>query len=355
MLSYVMSYVYQRTPLDLKPKSIKISAGFSPESSDYPVKVIVCVVSLSCCILFIGERGANSTFLEFYRHARTSRFHSADGPGATPVVPDRVSCNPFRRERKLADLTVRSWIAVPFRKIFGRIYRGRRHFGAAAVWRICTNSPLAGDAEQNFAHASRAAAASGTDRRADRRPPPCRRSCAPAPSRPPRSGKPVRSAAQSRNVDRKPCTVRSPRPMRRSSIRNAMLLSGRPALPPGNTKSLGANRRHGLEDRHAPDRTAGPGARARLSCARPGTVQSRSARSISSQRAPMTSPVRAAVRIANSSARAAMPSCCAQLGHECRDLGIGQGGVVLDRRTLLRGRQQVSRWPRQRAGFSPSR
>ena len=52
------------------------------------------------------------------------------------------------------------------------------------------------------------------------------------------AGKPARSAAQSRKLDRKPCTVRLSRPMRRNSIRNAVLLSGRRrSLPPGNTNS----------------------------------------------------------------------------------------------------------------------
>lgn len=44
----------------------------------------------------------------------------------------------------------------------------------------------------------------------------------------------VRSAAQSRNVERKPCTVRSLRPMRSRTLSMAMLLRGLSALPPGN-------------------------------------------------------------------------------------------------------------------------
>ena len=49
----------------------------------------------------------------------------------------------------------------------------------------------------------------------------------------------VRSLAQVLNVARKPCTVRSSRPIRRNSIRNAMLESGVPTLGPGNTNALG--------------------------------------------------------------------------------------------------------------------
>ena len=41
-------------------------------------------------------------------------------------------------------------------------------------------------------------------------------------------GKPVRSAAHVRKLDRKPCTVTSPRPMRRNVINSAMLLKGLP-------------------------------------------------------------------------------------------------------------------------------
>ena len=42
------------------------------------------------------------------------------------------------------------------------------------------------------------------------------------------------------------------------------------------------------------------------------------------------SDVRVAVRIINSSARAATPSMLAQVDHEVADLGVGQGGVMLD-------------------------
>ena len=56
--------------------------------------------------------------------------------------------------------------------------------------------------------------------------------------------------AQSRNVERKPCAVRSPRPMRRSSASIAMLDSGLPGLPPGNTGASGsASERNGAASR----------------------------------------------------------------------------------------------------------
>ena len=55
-----------------------------------------------------------------------------------------------------------------------------------------------------------------------------------------------------------------------------------------------------------------------------GIVHTAPLRSISDQRAPITSPVRAAVRIANSSARALTPSL-AQLGHEGRELAHTAG------------------------------
>ena len=51
--------------------------------------------------------------------------------------------------------------------------------------------------------------APGPPRRGDRRPLPCRRRYAPAPFPRPRAGKPVCSAAQSRNELPKPCAVRS--------------------------------------------------------------------------------------------------------------------------------------------------
>ena len=48
-------------------------------------------------------------------------------------------------------------------------------------------------------------------------------------------GKFVRSAAQSRKLERNPCVVTSARPIRRSAIRNAILESGLAGVRPGNT------------------------------------------------------------------------------------------------------------------------
>ena len=116
-----------------------------------------------------------------------------------------------------------------------------------------------------------------------------------------------------------------------------MLLSGRPARAPSNTRS--------------PER--GSAARSALACSdsgtvcclppfirSAGTVQVRACRSISPQRAPIASPVRAAVRIVSSSARAPVPACCRSVRHEARHLGIGQRLVVLDRGDLRARRQQ---------------
>src|SRR5579885_283823 len=52
------------------------------------------------------------------------------------------------------------------------------------------------------------------------------------------AGKPVRSAAQSRKVERKPCTVKLSQPIRRSVIRRAIDDSGCRASPPGKINSL---------------------------------------------------------------------------------------------------------------------
>ena len=110
-------------------------------------------------------------------------------------------------------------------------------------------------------------------------------------------------------AERNPCTVRLPLPMRRIVIAMAMLLIGCLLRPPVKMKS--------------PARIARISSRIAIACGdkgtrcpRPafmrsaGTVQSRSAMLISSQRAPIASPVRAAVKMANSRARPAIPFCC---------------------------------------------
>ncbi len=145
-------------------------------------------------------------------------------------------------------------------------------------------------------------------------------------------GKLVRSAAQSRKVDRKPCTVdrRAPSGAALSCI---VLGVRRPRLP-GKDEIVGPDLVHLLEQRQR-----GRGQRnavlppAFIRSA--GIVQTFAARSISSQVAPSTSPVLAAVRMANSSARAPMLLSLAQRGHEGADLGVRQRRVVLDWRTCV--------------------
>ena len=89
-----------------------------------------------------------------------------------------------------------------------------------------------------------------------------------------------------------------------------MLESGLPGLPPGNTKPSSPERCACISSRIASAR-ADSGTRCSLPAfmRSAGTVQVLSSRSNSVHRAPIVSPVLAAVRIVNSSARAAMPSC----------------------------------------------
>jgi hypothetical protein len=58
----------------------------------------------------------------------------------------------------------------------------------------------------------------------------------------------LRSPAQSRNVDRNPCAVSSPWPIRRNSIDIAMLLGGHPILTPMKAKP---RREGGIRSRRA--------------------------------------------------------------------------------------------------------
>ena len=112
--------------------------------------------------------------------------------------------------------------------------------------------------------------------------------------------------AQSRKALRKPCTVTST-PMRSKTFSIAEAESGSWRWRPGNTKS--ETRISSSLSRISTARSLS-GTR----CSRPafirraGMVQTRASRSISLQRAPRTSPERVAVRMANSSARAATTS-----------------------------------------------
>ena len=76
-----------------------------------------------------------------------------------------------------------------------------------------------------------------------------------------------------------------------------------------------------------------------------GTVQVLSSKSISSQRAPITSPVRAAVRIGKFERAGRDALLLAQARQEGRQLGIGQGGMVLDFAHLGARRQQFVEVP----------
>ena len=72
-----------------------------------------------------------------------------------------------------------------------------------------------------------------------------------------------------------------------------------------------------------------------------GMVQTLSAKSISLQRAPTTSPRRPAVRIRNSKARALMFCRASKFGHERTDLCERQSEVVFDRLHLALAREQM--------------
>lgn len=96
-------------------------------------------------------------------------------------------------------------------------------------------------------------------------------------------------------------------------------------------------------------------------CSRPlfilcaGTVEVRDPESISGHVARRTSPDLAAVRMANSSARAADPSCLRREFMKLLASDTGSAAWCLGFATLFRAGSCVSRCPRQRAGFRPSR
>ena len=150
----------------------------------------------------------------------------------------------------------------------------------------------------------------------------------------------MRSAAQSRKLDRKPWTVMSPRPMRASSCRTPVADGNRRRAVARQSRGSRAPHPTAVRDVRGPPSSAG----------RDGPH--RSARSIRASRRRWTSPVRAAVKIRNSSASAASPRAV-QLAHEGADLGVGQRRVMLDGRDLACAGSRLSRWPRHRAGLSP--
>ena len=85
-----------------------------------------------------------------------------------------------------------------------------------------------------------------------------------------------------------------------------------------------------------------------------GTFQTSVPRSISDHLAPITSPVRPAVNIINSNARAELPDrLCSAVMNFCISL-YGRAGWCLTRFTFAVFARILSRCPRRRAGFSPS-
>src|SRR5712691_7645304 len=136
--------------------------------------------------------------------------------------------------------------------------------------------------------------------------------------------------------------------MRRNSISITMLDIGKARRGPGNTGAA----RSGLPSRiRANGRTvpitASEASESGTRCSRPafmrpaGTVQTLASRSISPHRAPKTSPVRAAVKIANSSARAAMPSRPRRASRNSGKSSIGRAAWCSTLRTFAAGRQDL--------------
>ena len=215
---------------------------------------------------------------------RRSRKHAAAvarPAGCTPAPPREAGleeCRTPQSCRKLHELRPWGLLAVS---------RPRRHQWAALLER--------GNSRRTAA-----------DRRDGRPPRPCWRECALALARTPRGRKLVASAAQSRNELRNPCTVKSCRPMRFSTAPSVMSDIGLPVRIPGNTSCTGSDPKCLISSRIASAR----GESGTL-CSRRAFIRSagiiHTSLAISAQQALRTSPERAAVKIANSSAPAAMP------------------------------------------------
>ena len=153
---------------------------------------------------------------------------------------------------------------------------------------------------------------------------------------------------------RNPCGVKCPNCIFRISASIAPLLSPVPAFQPGKTNSSG------LQLDLILPRIANARAHSGTLCSRPafirsaGTVQTSVPRSISDHLAPITSPVRPAVNIINSNARAELPDrLCSAVMNFCISL-YGTAGWCLTRFTFAVFTRILSRCPRRRAGFSPS-
>ena len=158
-----------------------------------------------------------------------------------------------------------------------------------------------------------AAAASPSDRRAGTPLRSCRATCAPAPPPPPRGvvgrlGAPVAERAPE-SVSGKVSALHPPQQHQQRHARQRLAL-----LATGETNALGS----GLVASFATSRSASSApSDSGTRCSRPafmrsaGTIQVAACMSNSDHRAPITSPVRAAVRIANRSASAETPSSLA--------------------------------------------
>ena len=87
----------------------------------------------------------------------------------------------------------------------------------------------------------------------------------------------------------------------------------------------------------------------------PGTIQTLPSRSISSHRAPRTSPRRAAVRIVNSIARAVVPSTLRKATMNAGTSATANAAWCSTLRSFVGGASRCSRCPLHRAGLSPCR
>ena len=164
-----------------------------------------------------------------------------------------------------------------------------RHASAARPWsqRLRGSRPMP---------ASAGAASRPPDRVGSCAPPDCQQR-APVPPRRPRQGNAVSSPAQSRKLDRKPCTVSWPDNFMRLSIWSmALSESGLPNLSPEKTRSLTRTSR--IRSSSATARVDNGTTCSRPAFIRPaGIVHRRRSRSTSSHRIPRASPERTAVRV----------------------------------------------------------
>ena len=223
---------------------------------------------------------------------------SPNGVKVDLELPGRVACCPKDRG---------SWARQAPRSLCFSPTYGALYLFTSAIKRIFALQwvlPVQ-MAAHNFAQSPAASLEARTGPIADRRARRRNRRRGRAPSRRADESCPL-SAHQSRKLERKPCGVISLRSRRRSSFTSPCSRAAVRDVQPGNTCSpvRGSSRSR---------RSAGSDSGTR--CSRPvlvrapGISHSAASRSISSHRAPSTSPVLVAVKITSSSARAARPSC----------------------------------------------